>query len=103
MKNIILICAAGMSTSLLVSKMRAAATAQNYDCDISAYPVSEAGQVGQNADVILLGPQVRYNLAKIKKMCPHCPVEAIDMTDFGMMDGKKVLSSARKLMGDLED
>lgn len=101
MKKIVLVCAAGMSTSLLVNKMRAAAADAGYDCDINAYPVKEAAEAGKDADVVLLGPQVRYNLAKVKEQCPHCPVESIDMTAYGMMDGKKVLESARKAMGDL--
>ena len=101
MKKIVLVCAAGMSTSLLVNKMRAAAADQGYECEINAYPVSEAAQVGASADIVLLGPQVRYNLSKVKEQCPNCPVEAIDMTAYGMMDGKKVLAAARKAMGDL--
>lgn len=100
MRNIVLVCAAGMSTSLLVNKMRAAAAEIGYECEINAYPVAEAADVGQNADVILLGPQVRYNLARVREQCPNCPVEAIDMTAYGMMDGKKVLLTAKELMGD---
>lgn len=100
MRNIVLVCAAGMSTSLLVNKMRAAASEIGYQCEINAYPVAEAATVGKKADIVLLGPQVRYNLAKVKEQCPHCPVEAIDMTAYGMMDGKKVLAAAMKAMGD---
>lgn len=100
MRNIVLVCAAGMSTSLLVNKMRAAAAEMNYECEINAYPISEAQSAGAKADIVLLGPQVRYNLAKVKEQCPHCPVEAIDMTAYGMMDGKKVLMSAKKALGD---
>ena len=39
-KNIVLFCAAGMSTSLLDEKMRAAAKEMNFDCDIHAYGLS---------------------------------------------------------------
>ena len=39
MKKILLMCNAGMSTSMLVSKMREAAEAQGYDCTIEACPV----------------------------------------------------------------
>ena len=100
MRNIVLVCAAGMSTSLLVNKMRAAAAEIGYECEINAHPVVEAAEVGKNADVILLGPQVRYNLARVREQCPNCPVEAIDMTAYGMMDGKKVLLTAKELIGD---
>lgn len=32
MRNIVLFCAAGMSTSLLVNKMKEAAAKENYEC-----------------------------------------------------------------------
>lgn len=42
MTKIVLLCAAGMSTSALVRKMKDAAKAEDYECDISAHSVSEA-------------------------------------------------------------
>ena len=42
MKKIILLCAAGMSTSMLVKKMQEAAAAENFECEIAAYPTAEA-------------------------------------------------------------
>ena len=42
MRKIILLCSAGMSTSMLVKKMQEAAKAESYDCEIAAYPMSEA-------------------------------------------------------------
>lgn len=41
MRTIILLCAAGMSTSALVRKMQEAAKADGYDCEISAHSVSD--------------------------------------------------------------
>ena len=67
MKKIILLCSAGMSTSILVTKMQEAAAAQNYEVEISAHSVSEATRVGADADIILLGPQVRFNLSTVQK------------------------------------
>ena len=55
MTKIVLLCAAGMSTSALVRKMKDAAKAEGYECDISAHSVSEAKNY-QSADMILLGP-----------------------------------------------
>ena len=42
MKKIVLLCAAGMSTSLLVSKMQAAADKSGFACEIRAYGVAQA-------------------------------------------------------------
>lgn len=35
----------------------------------------------------------------MKKMAGSVPVEAIDMKDYGMMNGKKVLEHAMEVMG----
>lgn len=81
-------------------KMQAAAEAENYACEIAAYPMAEAGDKAADADVVLLGPQVSFNLAKVKSQLPGKPVDAIEMRMYGRMDGKGVLACARKLMGE---
>lgn len=98
MKTIVLLCAQGMSTSVLVQKMRDAAAAEGFECTIDAHPVAEAEELGKTADCILLGPQVRFELANVQPKVP-CPVAVIDMLAYGTMDGKKVLAAARELMG----
>ena len=100
MKKIVLLCAAGMSTSLLVTKMQKVADEEGLAYEINAYPVAQAKEVGADADIILLGPQVRFNLSKIKEQCPNCPVEAIDMVAYGMMDGAKVIKHVKEVLGD---
>ncbi|MBQ7497408.1 MAG: PTS sugar transporter subunit IIB [Selenomonas sp.] len=99
MKKIILLCAAGMSTSMLVKKMQEAAAAENFECEIAAYPTAEAKDKASDADVILLGPQVRFAKSKVEAACPGIPVEPIDMKLYGRMDGKGVLETAKKLIG----
>ena len=99
MKNIVLFCAAGMSTSLLVSKMQAAAKEMGVDCHIAAYSLNELTAKGADADCILLGPQVRYQKDKVTTAFPDKPVAVIDMRLYGMMKGKEVLEEALKMMG----
>ena len=99
MKKIILLCAGGMSTSVLVNNMKKEAASLNYDCYIEAFAVDAAAKVAADADCVLLGPQISYKLDDVKKEIT-CPVESIDMSAYGMMNGKKVLQQARKLMGD---
>ncbi|MDO9592261.1 MAG: PTS sugar transporter subunit IIB [Firmicutes bacterium HGW-Firmicutes-20] len=97
MKKIVLLCAAGMSTSLLVNRMREAARLEGLDCTIDAFPTSQAAIHGKDADVVLLGPQVRFELKKVQGMLT-CPVDAIDMVSYGTLNGRKVLDQAKKLM-----
>ncbi|MGX2949456.1 PTS sugar transporter subunit IIB [Ursidibacter sp. B-7004-1] len=102
MKTILLACAAGMSTSLLVTKMKEAAEKQELEAKIYAVSVSEVDkELEENRiDVVLLGPQVRYEEAAMReKLAPHSiPVAVINMQDYGMMNGAKVLESALSLL-----
>lgn len=99
MRNIVLLCAAGMSTSLLVTKMREAAVKEGYACEINAYSTTEAKRVGESADIVLLGPQVRFQLNQIKGIV-SCPVEAIDMSAYGMMNGAAVIKRVKEVLND---
>lgn len=87
-----------MSTSALVAKMREVAERNNLDYQINAYSVEEAETTAADADVILLGLQIRYKKNEVKKLFPAKPVDVIDMATYGMLDGKKVLIMARKMM-----
>lgn len=99
MVNILLCCSAGMSTSLMVSKMQAVAAERGIEANIWAVPEAEAQANADKADVILLGPQVRFLLDKVKAVAGDTPVEVIDMMAYGMMDGAKVLDQGLKLIG----
>lgn len=103
MKKIMLACNAGMSTSMLVTKMQKAAEDKKLEVDIWAVPVSEADNEVQDKviDVILLGPQVKFFLNDFKdKFEPQIKVDAINMMDYGVMNGEKVLDAALALMED---
>jgi PTS system cellobiose-specific IIB component len=100
MKRIFLLCSAGMSTSLLVSKMKEAAKKQGYECDIAASSLANLKDIKDKADVILLGPQVRFDKERVEKET-NIPVGVVDMAAYGMMDGEKALNQARKLLGEL--
>ncbi|WP_286949539.1 PTS sugar transporter subunit IIB [Exiguobacterium sp. UBA4551] len=99
MMKIGLFCAAGMSTSMLVEKMKAVASERGLEADIAAYPESEMETYINELDVALLGPQVKYLLAKGKQICEPkgVPIDVINTIDYGMMNGTKVLDQAIKL------
>lgn len=96
-----LFCAAGMSTSLLVTKMQAAAKEMGIDADIAAAGETRMHEETDGIDVALLGPQIRFKLGEAKKICEPkgVPVDVIPMVDYGTMNGKKVLEFALKLAG----
>ncbi|AGX42004.1 PTS sugar transporter subunit IIB [Clostridium saccharobutylicum] len=95
MKKILLVCSAGMSTSLLVTKMQAAAKEQGIEIGIEALPVAECSTVVDSVDIVLLGPQVRFQKSQVEKLVNgRIPVEVIDMRAYGTMNGKAILEDA---------
>ncbi|CAM2077446.1 MULTISPECIES: PTS sugar transporter subunit IIB [Clostridia] len=95
MKKILLVCSAGMSTSLLVTKMKNAAKEIGVEVEIEALPVSECSTKIDEVDIVLLGPQVRFQKPVVEKLANgRIPVEVIDMRSYGIMDGKSILKSS---------
>ncbi|MEH7402461.1 MULTISPECIES: PTS sugar transporter subunit IIB [Bacillaceae] len=99
--NILLCCAAGMSTSLLVTKMEAAAKSEGIDARIWAVSANDVKNHLDQADVLLVGPQVRYLLPQLKKegLQKGIPVDAINPVHYGMCKGAEVLKFAIDLIG----
>lgn len=96
--NIYLVCNAGMSTSILVSKMQEEAKAQGIDAHIEAFSVEVLDQKAGEADVLLLGPQIRHMLSDVEStVAGRCPVGVIDMRDYGLINGKAVLAKAMEM------
>ncbi|ALB69387.1 PTS sugar transporter subunit IIB [Cronobacter muytjensii] len=100
MYKIMLCCSAGMSTSLLVRKMVDAAEERDLPVQIEAWGVAEFDTQFPKYQVVLLGPQVKYMLPTLsQKAAAHgIPVQAIDMMDYGMQRGDKVLDYALSLI-----
>lgn len=95
--KILLACNAGMSTSMLVTRMEKAAAEQGISVEIQAVPISMAIDMVAEWDVIMLGPQVRHQLKQLQnKVNGAKPITVIDMRDYGMMNGANVLKSAIK-------
>ncbi|MDR3190174.1 MAG: PTS sugar transporter subunit IIB [Lactobacillaceae bacterium] len=101
-KTIMLACSAGMSTSMLVQRMQEVAKNEGKDYDIFATSTSDIDDAITNhrPDVVMLGPQVAYQKAEVQKKTDAAgiPMEVINMMDYGMMKGDKVLAEAEKMM-----
>ena len=79
-----------------------AAEEKGMEADIFAVSASDADNnlESKNVDVLLLGPQVRFMKAQFEqKLAPKgIPLDVINMQDYGMMNGEKVLAQAENLM-----
>lgn len=90
--NIVLVCMAGMSTSLLQTKLIDEAKSRAIDASVKAIPIADIDDLVSDADILLLGPQVRYLEKELKKKYNNIPVSVIKMTDYGTMNAKNILN-----------
>lgn len=87
----------GASTAVLCEKIRDAAKDEGEEIEIWATALSVAGEEIPKADVILLGPQIRYMQRKVQSEAGDTPVRAIDMTVYGQLDGKSVYQMVKDM------
>lgn len=95
--KILLVCSSGMSTSLLVNKMKEASDNQD---EIWAVGQSELPNEIDKCDVILIGPQLRMAKRKIDAMIEGkgIPCDIIPAVMYGRVDGKGVLDFAHDMV-----
>ena len=100
MIRILLACCGGMSSSLLVNKINIAAEKRGIECKVFAIAESLIPERINEADIVLIGPQVRFMLSKIKQVCDehNVVVDVIPMEVYGKMDGEKALDYALNLL-----
>jgi len=101
----VMVCAMGMSSSLLENKTREAAKKAGYDLDLHAITTPEAAQWNfkeKFVDIVLVAPQVRYKRRSLAEAANpyNIIVEDIDPVMFGMVDGEglfnQILEALRK-------
>ena len=102
MKRMYLFCSAGMSTSLVASRMQDVADKHNLPLEIKAFPDRNIDTIYEqyHPDVILLGPQVKYkfNAVHAKYDPMGVPVDVISLEDYGNADGERILKRAIQLL-----
>lgn len=96
MLNIVLLCDYGASSGMLAKDIKNKAQNREIDCDVNAYSYSEIANVVDAADIILLGPQIRFRLKTLQAKYPNKKFMVIDARAYGTMDGDKVLNATLK-------
>lgn len=93
--KVLMVCAMGMSSSLLEGKTREAAKAAGVPFELQAITTPEIARWDFQAhyvDVVLVAPQVRYKRKSIAEAAApyNIIVQDIDPIIFGMVDGEKL-------------
>lgn len=97
--KIMLACQAGMSTSMVVERMKKAAEADGKDYEIWAVDQSEILKYVGKFDVLLLGPQVRHILRRVKGEVGGAGiVDIINPMSYGRCDGAAIIKQAEELL-----
>lgn len=98
--NIVLVCQYGASTDMLALKIENAAKEQGLKVIVNAHPATELDNYIDSADIVLLAPQVRFKYHSFVETYKDKDVKfmIIETRDYGMMNGKKVLDDALKVL-----
>ncbi|WP_455501334.1 PTS sugar transporter subunit IIB, partial [Gemmiger sp.] len=89
--KVLLCCAGGLSSSILMRKMKTWADANGEDLDIIAVGTSEAVEIWQDGyECVLLAPQVSYRLAEMQKEI-KIPVGEVPSLDYAIGNAENVI------------
>ena len=95
--RVIMVCAGGMSSSLVEGHIRQAAEAVGLALDLRSMSVFELERIdfglAPAVDVILVAPQVRFLRRSLERRTAPAGVAvlSIEPMDFGMADGEAIL------------
>ena len=98
--KILLVCAGGMSTGLLMKKMEAYWAQQGKELKITAVGLGEYEDVCKDYDIVMVGPQVGYRMAQIKADT-GMPCDTIPSFDYAIGNCPNIMKLAEKLYAQL--
>lgn len=101
--KVVLVCAAGMSSSQLEEKIRQAANSAGREMELrtlDATRMSLWNYEKDSIDIILVAPQVRFKKRGIIKQSEPFGVivQDIDTVAYGMVDGEKIFAQVLEAM-----
>ena len=95
--KVLVVCNAGMSSSILVKKMEDYAASQGEELVIKAVSSAAAEDEAGEWDVCLVGPQLMHAVDEIAEAV-EVPTAAVDMRVYAMADGEAALKQAKGLL-----
>lgn len=90
-------CNAGMSSSILMKKIKEYALSQNEEIQIEACSMASIKDEVDKWDICLVGPQVGYAKNTIEKQL-NIPVLAVNPRAYALADGKGAYEEAKKIL-----
>ena len=94
--KILLVCAGGCSTSILMKKMNSYWKEKNVELLIKAVGMGDYLDVVDDYDIILVGPQINYRLDDIKEDT-NKPCSVIPSVDYAIANCANIMALAERL------
>ncbi|HIX67477.1 MAG TPA: hypothetical protein H9735_05030 [Candidatus Anaerostipes excrementavium] len=95
--KIYLFCSGGFSTSLLANKMSEAYKDKGRsDVTVEAMDFGSLDSVIEEADVIVLAPQIAWAKEQVEEDYPGKKVYLLTIQEFGSMDGNMIVEKIEK-------
>ncbi len=98
--KILIICSAGMSSSLIANKMQQELQKMGIEGVVDAFSSSEMISRMDDYDIVLVGPQLRYMYAEIADTCAKAGKTAllIDMKAYGKQDAAAIIKQVQEAL-----
>jgi len=94
--RILLVCAGGASTSILMKKMEKYAKENSFELEITAKGITEYDEYASQYDVILLGPQISYKREEIEIRMQK-PVAVIKPYDYAIGNAENIFKQVHSI------
>lgn len=100
MIRVLIVCSWGMSTSLLVESLLAAAAVNTYELTVEALSAGEYAEKVDTCDIVLIAPQIRHLRKGIEKLAASFgkPVALIEPFHYATMNGQAVLEQVLQML-----
>lgn len=100
MRKVLLICAGGMSTGILMKKLIKFANEKGTELQMEAVGMSSYEDVVEEYDVVLLGPQVSYKKDEICQIVKK-PIAVIAPYDYAIGNAENIMKQIDELYSNI--
>ena len=92
--KVLLMCANGLSTGILMNKMNQWAKQNNEDLEVKAIPIDDYLSVYKDYDVL----QMRYKIKDVQKAVTDRPSAVINPSDYALGNVENIIKEIKKMI-----
>lgn len=89
-------CSGGMSSSLEGKRLQEVYSKAEKDINVEAYDFGMMDDVADDADVIILAPQISWSYDDVVKKYPQKKIIKLSISEFGSMNGQIIADRLEK-------